>query len=112
MHLFCSAHLAYHLDDLFRELPRHPNRIVKYYQAQQDVILSNYYGFGAQDLNPQLASLATANGCSIEAAVRVRLGEIYDLLSIPLDFQRHLHQHSALTDALLLYEMFHLGYLS
>jgi hypothetical protein len=87
------------------------NSTVLYYTAKNDIVYPLKYGMKGFDLAPILRAKAKTNGTSTEAAFSIRLGEIYDVLVTPMDFQPHLHQHLALTDSLLLYEFYHLGHL-
>jgi phospholipid N-methyltransferase len=100
------------LDELFMSLGKIVGHYVMYYIAKEDVELSNKFGMKSLDIASILSKLASTRGASCESQVRVKLGEIYDLVSgVPMEFQLHLNQHSALTDALLLYELYHCGYL-
>ena len=110
--LFSSARTQSQLKPLFDTISGKERSTVLYYKAHQDTIIPNAFGMATYDLSTIISKVASKFGASTEAAVSVRLGEIYDLLIAPIEFQAHLHQHSALTDALLLYELYHLGWLN
>jgi hypothetical protein len=99
------------LGECFHKLADKSSSVVIYYKAKEDVSQSTHYGMQSYDLCPLLSKVAIHHGASSEPVVAVKLGEIYDILVGPLQFQLHLHQHSALTDALILYELYHLGFL-
>ena len=109
--LFAHAKKYGDLTPCFGKLGSVVGSLVMYYKAREDVAIPQIYGMKGSDLSSSISKLAATYGTSTEAVVSARLGEIYDLLVQPLQFQPHLHQHSALTDALILYELFHLGFL-
>ena len=105
------AHAPNDLTNSFRQLGRVDQSKVLYYKAPEDIKIPSLYGMQGLELSSILSKLGKENGTSLEPVMSVKLGEIYDLLVTPLQYERHLHQHSALTDALILYELYHLGYL-
>lgn len=109
--LFAKAKKLPDLAEPFYKLGNVSQSLVAYYKAHEDVAIPSQYFMKAHDLNSQISKLGVQHGSSTEYSMFVKLGEIYDLLVEPLEFQKHLHQHSALTDALILYELYHLGYL-
>jgi len=87
---------------------RLPNAPVGYFVAGMDVVYSQAVGMKAVDLSALLCEVMNRYGSYASANHRACLGEIYDILVAPMEFYKHLHQHSALTDALLLYSIIHL----
>lgn len=109
--LFKVARKGSQLDECFYRLGHLKESIVMYYKAKEDVLYPKIFGMKDFELSPAINRAAARHGSSSEPIVSVRLGELYDLLVEPMQFQKHLHQHSALTDALALYELYHLGHL-
>ena len=99
------------LDEQFYKLGKVEGSTIMYYKATEDISLSRKFGMKGFDLSSIISKLGAKHGVSTESQVMVKLGEIYDLLVEPMEFIQHLHQHSALTDALVLYELYHLGLL-
>lgn len=99
------------LDNSFYQLGNLMGSTVCYYKAKEDAIIPSMYKMQTKDWGSTICRYASTIGASTESAVSVKLGEFYDLLVHPLEFQEHLHQHSALTDSLVLYELYHLGHI-
>jgi hypothetical protein len=109
--MFSQSRRIKDLGDSFIEIGDLDEALCLYYKAKQDTIIPKSFGVETQDVSPYISRAASVVGASTEGAISVKLGEIYDLLVQPLAFQKHLHQHSALTDSLIIYEMFQLGLL-
>jgi hypothetical protein len=97
------------LDGAFFNLGKLKESKVLYYKAKEDGVIPLMYSMQTEDMGRRICHMAQKKGSSSEGSLNVKLGEIYDLTVKPLEFQRHLHQHSALTDSLILYELIHLG---
>ena len=82
---------------------------VHYYHAPTDVRIPGVFGFQGKDLYPAACAYAKTLGVSSGDTMHVNLGELYDSIICPMSLQKHLCQHSALTDALLLWELFTYG---
>jgi hypothetical protein len=108
--LFTDAVKCDQLSRCFQQLNGLRGSEVWYYKAAQDISIPLQYGMAGVDLGSTITTLARKYGSSYEPAMSVKLGEIYDIVVGPLVFKTYLHQHTALTDALILYEMFHLGH--
>lgn len=96
------------LDNCFIEI----SGTVLYFSAATDKIIPQKYGMETYDLKDKLNELAKQKGSSTEHNFSVNLGELYDVVIEPLELQEHLNQHTALTDALILYELLSSGYIT
>ena len=107
--LFHNGRKMEDIAEIFYNLRNVKASRVLYYKAREDATIPGAFGMQTYDLGPIISRVASKHGGSTEPVMSVRLGEIYDITIEQMSFQPHLHQHSALTDALVLYEMFHLG---
>ena len=88
-----------------KEIPK-----LGYYIASTDVDWCKNNSINKIDLGSEARKQAENYGSFIAGSFGPKLGELYTLLApFPLEFQPHLTAHTALCDALMLYELIQLG---
>jgi hypothetical protein len=86
------------------------NPSLGYYVAGTDVEWCSRPGVNKIDLSISARAIAETKGCFTAGNFGPKLGELYTILApFPLEYQDHLTAHTALSDALMLYELVHLG---
>ena len=78
---------------------------LQYYISPVDVSWYKEIQCKKTNLGSVAREIALKNGIFISGSQPPKLGDLYSQLCKPLEFQPHLHQHTALSDALMLYEM-------
>lgn len=108
--LFKNSGTIYDVRELF-EIVRHRDEDADvkliYYMCPTDV---QWYNQGkAYDMGPAVKAKALVDGYISSGSQPPRLTDFYGLVSKPLEFQPHIRPHTAISDALILYELIHLG---
>lgn len=85
---------------------------MSYYIASTDVDWCERKNVSKINLSSSARKATEQLGCSLAGNFGPKLGELYTILApFPLEYQPHLQAHTALADALMLYELLRLGLL-
>lgn len=86
-----------------KNIHRNSKPTLLYYASPVDH--SWYQGAHVVNLGEPARAYAKRNGVFIDGSQPPKLTDLYTLVSLPLEFQPHLRPHTALSDALMLYEL-------
>lgn len=100
------------LDECFKRInPNEDRDEVFYYFSKKDTEIPRKHNMKPKDIRDIILRKAKIRGTFLTSSTGVKLGEIYDFLVKPIKYQVHLNEHTALSDALVIFELYALGYL-
>lgn len=97
------------IDDLFEDIF---GSKCLYYMGKEDRIIPEQHGLECVDVGEKIHRLGEKIGVFLSSNKTAKLGRLYDILVEPIDLHGDvILEHTAVSDALILYDLVHLGHI-